>query len=162
MKISIRFGILMFSLCAIFLRPISSLAQLGQAQAKQGYITPHPPVQGPLLKHPPKMTKEKLERYERALAHTHGRIITPVDPTVRPETIRPTNPETVPNFRVQQEEIRIVIQQPETFTIFRNTALDDSAMNNATSSTNEPSLGVNGRVLFWTGNRYASVSGDGG
>src|SRR5262249_43931514 len=54
---------------------------------------------------------------------------------------------------------------PGDFIVYQNDTLPrftDNAGNSLTSTTNEPSLGVNGRVVFWTGNWYAAVSGNRG
>jgi hypothetical protein len=51
-----------------------------------------------------------------------------------------------------------------TFTFYRDTALANAPMAGGvtvrSSTTNEPSLGSIGRVVFWTQNWYAAVSGD--
>jgi hypothetical protein len=48
------------------------------------------------------------------------------------------------------------------FRTIRNSNLDPSSGGNNTSTIDEPSLGVNGRVAFYTGNWFAAFSGDGG
>ncbi len=48
------------------------------------------------------------------------------------------------------------------FSVFRSTILTDAFTNNSTSSTDEPSLGMNCETILYTGNWYASVSADGG
>ncbi len=55
-----------------------------------------------------------------------------------------------------------VVAAPGDFTVFRNTILTDAFTNNSTSSTNEPSLGMNCETILYSGNWYASVSADGG
>jgi hypothetical protein len=118
-------------------------------------------VQGaPLLKEPPRMTPEELKKYEEALRKSHVPIIVPVDPEVRPETIIPTSPETLPTHLPEPDEVNVPLA-PGTFTFYRVHPLTLAETSNP-SSTNEPSLGVNGRVVFWTGNWYASISDDRG
>jgi hypothetical protein len=51
---------------------------------------------------------------------------------------------------------------PGDFALYRSTLMTDAFTQNQTSSTNEPSLGTNCEVAFYTGNWYACVSSDGG
>lgn len=51
---------------------------------------------------------------------------------------------------------------PEDFVLFRNSPIVDAATSNTTSQVGEPSVSNCGRVVFYTGNWYASVSNDGG
>jgi hypothetical protein len=46
--------------------------------------------------------------------------------------------------------------------LLRNVMLDSAADNNAASDVGEPSVAINGSVVFYTGNWYAAVSLDGG
>ncbi|MBI1925081.1 hypothetical protein HYR99_12635 [Candidatus Poribacteria bacterium] len=144
--------ILLLGMMLLFATP--SLAQVGQVRAGEVFIVPHPAVQGPLLKQPPQLTSAQRFRLEQALDRTHGRIIVPVAPNVRPEDIQPTSPETSP---AQVEPLA-----PGDFRFFQNSALLDTATANSTSVINEPSLGVNENAVFWTGNWYAAVSSDDG
>src|SRR5262245_55958483 len=65
----------------------------GQIVTQQGTVRVQGPVRGPLLKSPP-ATRSERERGESE-EREHPSIKTPIDPTVRTEDIRPTNPETV-------------------------------------------------------------------
>lgn len=119
---------------------------------------------GPMLKTPPadrpgrEKEKEKKER-------EHPTINTSIDPTVNPEDIRPTS---LPSkTRLISEKDTDAPEAPGTFTLFRNvTTGDDPALPGAAPpvdfSPYEPSVGVNGRVVFYTTNNYAAVSGDRG
>lgn len=49
---------------------------------------------------------------------------------------------------------------PNDFVTYRNVTLNNTAHNNATSTTNEPSLGGNGKVMFYSGNWYTAFSVD--
>lgn len=74
------------------------------------------------------------------------------DPGPSPATdFAPTSPAAL-GLRATSEEIRLV----------RNVALASAADNNAASDVGEPSVAINGSVVFYTGNWYAAVSLDGG
>src|SRR5262249_45982713 len=81
-----------------------------------------------------------------------------------------TNPETIPGGapvlrKSKTEKPAAAPTSPGDFIVYQNDTLPrftDNAGNSLTSTTNEPSLGVNGRVVFWTGNWYAAVSGNRG
>ncbi len=108
----------------------------------------------------------------------HPRLDPPVDPSVRPEDIRPTNSET--KVRIVSDPPpngpaggRAAPNAPETFTFYRNTPLASApcpgtgtcaggAMPLSAYIPIEPSGAANGRVVFYTTNSYAAVSGDGG
>lgn len=98
------------------------------------------------------------------------RLDPPVDPSVRPEDIRPTNPPTevriVPESLRDDPERKAVPQAPGTFTVFRNTPLASAPVVGGAALSGfipiEPSAAANGRVVFYTTNSYAAVSGDGG
>jgi hypothetical protein len=62
------------------------------------------------------------------------------------------SPSSALSTRAARDEIMLV----------RNVALDSAADNNAASDVGEPSVAINGNVVFYTGNWYAAVSLDGG
>ena len=103
-------------------------------------------------------TREAQEVPERHALHQH-RSVPPVPEG--PEVIDP-NPSPAIDFtprlpaatglRVASEEIRLV----------RNVALDSAAENHAASEVGDPSVAINGSVVFYTGNWYAAASLDGG
>ncbi len=121
------------------------------------------PFRGPLLKSPPVRRAER-KKGEEAEEREHPAIRTRVDPDVRQEDIRPTNPPT--DVRLIPEQNSDAPEAPGTFTFFRNTTTGDSPALPGAGAPNfspyEPSVGVNGRVIFYTTNNYASVSGDRG
>lgn len=75
----------------------------------------------------------------------------PVDPDVRAERVVPTSPEQpVPGD-----------SRAATVTVFRAHRMTDAETNDATSTqTGEPSIGMNGRVVWNTGNWHAAMSQD--
>lgn len=162
MTIKKLFIIIVLSYIMLFLATSPLLAQSGLIQSKKGYVNVIPAIKGPpLLKKPPRTTPEELRLMEKALDRTHLRVPVPVDPRFRPGSSTPSNPMVNIKF-LSEANTEKAPSTPGTFTFFRNHLLDDSETNNSTNNVNEPSLGVNGRVVFWSGNTYASVSGDGG
>jgi hypothetical protein len=155
-------------------RPSSLHAQsrVGQVVASGGAVSQEftvrvqGPVRGPLLKSPPANLPARNQ--ERTQERKHPSYKTPIDPTVRPEDIRPTNAETViKSMPESQEAPPAVPQVPGTFTLYRNSAPGSTpglpgAMPPTGFSPYEPSVGANGRVAFYTTNNYAAVSGDRG
>ena len=94
-----------------------------------------------------------------------------VPPTItRPNRIHPRR--LLPFVREGQErsfhslDTRAIIHHAEAagrdIVIVRNTSLTQPAANRTASNVGEPSLSINGDVVFYTGNWYASVSTDGG
>jgi hypothetical protein len=172
---ALLFSLLLICLLVVLLsapqRPTASQAQSRQGQSvATGQATPQTfsvrvqgPMRGPLLKSPPAERREREENEERK-EREHPSIKVPIDPTVRPEDIRPTSPPTT--VRLLSEQRTAVPQAPGTFTFFRNTTTGDNPMlpgvGAPTFSPYEPSVGVNGRVVFYTTNNYAAVSGDRG
>lgn len=159
------FGTLAFSFGVMLLVAASSLAQSGQAESRQATVRARP-MQGSLSKTPPELLPQREPR-----AIEHPRLDPPVDPSVRPEDIRPTNPETVVKIIPEALSERPAPEQaapqaPGTFTFFRNTALAGAPVVGGTTLNAfvpiEPSGAANGRVVFYTTNSYAAVSGDGG
>ena len=152
-------GTLTVSFGLLVLAVAPSAAQSGPLQAKHGSITPTPGEPSPLLTQPPAVPpqREKL---------IHPRAETPVDPTVRPETIQPTSPETEAKILPEALQETSAPLAPGTFTSFRNTTLASAPVVGGVTLNKffpiEPSVGVNGRVVFYTTNNYEAVSGDRG
>ena len=89
------------------------------------------------------------------------RLDPPVDPSARPEDIRPMNEPTI--VKTQSDSAPLA---PGTFTAFRNTALPSAPVVSGVTLNGfipiEPSVAKNGRVVFYTTNSYNGISGDGG
>ncbi len=95
---------------------------------------------------PPELGNPAAQK--RTTQATHLSRDIPIRPGSNPETLPPLNPPTdAPSSFA-----------PGDFNTFRQTTLSPPS----TSSINEPSLGVNGRVVFYSGNWFAGFSGDGG
>lgn len=141
---------------------VGQVVNSGSAAVKQGTVRMQGPVRGPLYKAPP------AEQPEREIEKEHPPTNTPVDSAVRPEDIRPTSPQTVVNVISETPNRKsFVPQAPGTFTLFRNDTPGDrparpGAKPPVDYSPYEPSVGVNGRAVFYTTNNYAAVSGDRG
>lgn len=132
----------------------SSQGLANETRAQDAYKAAATWVQSPLLETLPPLTPNQIEELE-SRDHPPGRIVVPVDPRTRAEEIVPTGSPSEAGFADPRA--------PGDFVFFRNTALNDTATNDSTSQrSNEPSVGVNGRVAFYSGNFYASVSADGG
>ncbi|MBV9790788.1 MAG: hypothetical protein JOZ51_21520 [Chloroflexi bacterium] len=102
-------------------------------------------------------TREAQEVPEHHAIHQR-RIVPPVpegaevaDPAPSP-AIDWTPRLAAPGLRAASEEIRLV----------RNVALDSAAEHHAASEVGDPSVAINGSVVFYTGNWYAAASLDGG
>ena len=132
-------------------------AQTKTVVSHSGYATPRQFFNNRLLKEAPQFMVSEREEYERALSRTHLPIPTRVDPTIDPRTIQPTSPETFPKIGGAENQSGGA-QEPCSFRVFRNRGLTNAG----SSTTNEPSFGVNGRVAFYSGNWYAAISGDAG
>lgn len=78
----------------------------------------------------------------------------PQSPVFRPFDRMP--PETTPPADGGASGTRA----PGDFLVYSNVTLGNAAHNGATSTTNEPSLGGNGKVMFYSGNWYLSFSTD--
>lgn len=176
MRQGLIFGLSLGCLLAIswgvLQRPASLTAQSRQEPlvTQRGIVRVQGPVRGPLLKSPPAVHHEKHEKEEaEEKAREHPSVKTPLDPTVRPADIRPTNAETVVKL-IQEPLVEPGPKTPlapGTFTLFRNNTTGNMpALPGATPASGyspyEPSVGVNGRVVFYTTNNYAAVSGDRG
>lgn len=103
-------------------------------------------------------TREAQEVPERHVIHQR-RSAPPVPEGPEAADLHPlpaidfmTHPAAAPGLRAASEEIRLV----------RNVALDSAAKSHAASEVGDPSVAINGSVVFYTGNWYAAVSLDGG
>ena len=114
---------------------------------------------GPLLQQPPQLEPQEMEALQEALDRLWERraqqFRLSADPMARPEAVIPGSPSSA--VLIPPEVIA-----PGDFTVYRNTLMTDVFTQNQTSTTNEPSTGMNCETVFYTGNWYATVSSDGG
>lgn len=135
----------------------------GQALVRQGTVRAQGPMRSQMRKTPPDRPPHEPDE-----DMDHVRMDPPTDPSVRAEDIRPTSPETVVNVVPKAPTVgrQEAPQAAGTFTLYRNTSLANAPVvggaAQTSSTTSESSLGSNGRVVFWTQNWYAAVSGDRG
>lgn len=153
-------GLLLFVL-VLCLLPALAWADSGQVRTETATITPSGPVKSPLLSTVPHLTPEMQELMKASDLAPPPLPPVPVDPRVPLESIGPSNAPTTIE-RIQRLSPMGMTPQfdPGEFRFFQNHLFDDTETNDGTSRVNEPSLGVNDRVVFWTGNWYAAVSGD--
>jgi hypothetical protein len=147
-----------FSFCVVFFVVAPSFGQSKQAESRPARVRARP-VRGVMSRTPPVLAQGQPKVIE------HPRMDPPVDPSVRTEEIRPTTPETaVKVFSEAPEEV--AAKAPNSFTFFRNTPLASAPVVGGVTLNSlipiEPSGAANGRVVFYTTNSYAAVSGDGG
>jgi hypothetical protein len=140
----------------VALGPAPAAADTGTSTAQEVTVSPEGPVTSPLGPdtHPPASRPSARRVHEE-----ESEFLTPVDPSVRPEEIRPTCPPTLLNLESGDRDVGDT-RAPGTFTLFRNHALSDTETNNATGYTAEPSVGAEGRVVFMSGNFFTAISGD--
>ncbi len=124
-----------------------------------------PPLVHPV--HRPPITAEEMQAAVEAAKQVaplplyipnEGRTRAPTDPTARPDLAMPTSPpmQIPPMFNAAGEG-----RAPGDFRVFRNHIMNDTETNDSTSTqTGEPSVGMNGRIVWTSGNTYAAVSGD--
>lgn len=93
---------------------------------------------------------------------THGSPEIPFDPEVGPVRSFPGNPATSLGPEMPAAGKTQGAQAAGDFSTIRNTALDPQGASLTASQIDEPSMAVNGRVVFYTGNWFAAFSGDGG
>lgn len=141
---------------------IGQVVALGQAQSRQFTVPVQRMIQSSGRKTPPDQPpKRDDDEVENEL-----RIEPPVDPSVRPEDIRPTNPETVVKANPGNSPKSGAPLAPDTFTFYRNTPLASAPVVGGVTlsfySPVEPSAAVNGRVFAYTTNNYLAISGDQG
>lgn len=148
-------------------RGTGQVVSLGQIETRQGTITPHPPVRSPIFSAPPKFSPEQIQELEKSTHMPHLPYVVPTDPSVDPATIRPASPETkttlVPTAPGEKPGNKPAVPAaPGTFSVFRNQIVSATTGAPNFGAPSEPTLGVNGRVIFWTGNTFAQVSGNKG
>ena len=123
-----------------------------QSAGRSATISPHF-VQGALLESPPLPSAWELAESQNCMEDNYQRRLQdfqlPIDPAAPPMRI-----DSPPS------EAMSLDRTPGSFTVFRNTVMSDVFTNGQTSSVAEPSHGTWGRMVFLTGNWYASVSGD--
>jgi hypothetical protein len=90
------------------------------------------------------------------------RIIPPVPEGVEVADASPSAPLSLVQPRLAIPGRRAKRAATDELTIVRNTTLDSAADNNTASNVGEPSVAINGDVVFYTGNWYAAVSLDRG
>jgi hypothetical protein len=112
-------------------------------------------VTGEMLDTAPELTAERAAWLERATELVNRpRPEDPMDGIV--SSYAPTTPPT---------EVAAAVEQPlapEDFQIFKGHNLTDSETNNSVSEIAEPSVGSKDNVVFYTGNWFAAISGNGG
>ncbi len=149
-----------FSFCVVLFVVAPSFGQSKHAESRPARVRARP-VRGVLDKAPLEPPPQRPPK--RAIDHV--RMDPPVDPSVRAEEIRPTTPETeVKVFSEVPQEA--AVKAPNTFAFFRNTPLASAPVVGGVTLNSlipiEPSGAANGRVVFYTTNSYAAVSGDAG
>ena len=146
----------------VILMVTPSLAQLKQIIMKRGHVEAHAAMPGKPVREQPKITAEQEKRFADMLKREEVKPLTPIDPSIRPESIRPTSP---PTFLKSTQQSRGRIDLPRNVGVLPSDILV-SFQNRAVLTTSivlaEPSVAVNGRVVFVTANWSAAVSGDGG
>lgn len=119
-----------------------------------------PPPKSKTFKTPPDQPPRKIPQSPDEFI----RLDPPVDPSVRPEEIQPTNPETV--VKIKPETAALEPQAPGTFSVYRNSSLAAAPVVSGQALNSyipiEPSVANNGRAVFYTTNSYGALSGDGG
>ncbi len=111
---------------------------------------------------PPQLTSEERARRELILQQLmdsrRARMQIPVDPNAPQVETIPCPPTSLSGDMGMQR----APAAPGDFAFFRSTLMTDAFTLDQTSSTNEPTLGMNCETIFYAGNWYATVSGDGG
>jgi hypothetical protein len=141
---------------------LGQLVSSGEAPTRQGSVQVQRVLPSATRKTPPDAQPRRVPKSP----DRHVRLDPPVDPSVRPEDIRPMNGETT--VRVIDPAKPTAPQAPGDITFYRNinTGLASAPVVGAVTLNGyipiEPSVGANGRVVFYTTNSYAAVSGDSG
>ncbi len=129
------------------------------AQGSRPAVTIEPQFfKGEFLPEAPQLTEEQRQARELWLQILgeirRNQSQVAVNPNARPEFVRPARPTWAGNSPASVD--------PADFALYRTTLLTDVFTQNQTSSTNEPSLGMNCETVFYSGNWNATVSADGG
>lgn len=140
---------------------VGQVVNSGEIVSSKGTVqTQLPPPKSVTFKTPPDQPPRKIPKSP----DKHIRLDPPVDPSARPEDIRPMNAETV--VRIKPETESLAPQAPGTFAVYRNSSLAAApVVSGATLNAFipiEPSVANNGRTVFYTTNSYGALSGDGG
>jgi len=116
--------------------------------------------QEPMLATPPTPPLDLDEMQQRCAPL--GRIVVPDDPNARPGEYLPRSRPSSPLLPGQGQDGGSA-REPAAIQFYHTSSIPDAATGTSDASwVQEPSLGVNDAVIFWTGNWYASVSGDAG
>lgn len=150
------------TLLALFFLTTLAWAESGQVESRTTTLTPSGKVKSPLLSSAPEMTTEMRELLRKSAGIVPPPLPpVPIDPSVPFESIGPTNaPTTFERIQKLSPKGMTPALDPGDFIFWENHLLDDTETNDNTSRVDEPSVGMNGRVVFYTGNWYAAVSGD--
>jgi hypothetical protein len=139
---------------------LGQVVSSGEVPTRQGSVQVQRVLPSATRKTPPDAQPRRVPKSP----DRHVRLDPPVDPSVRPEDIRPTNAETT--VRVIDPAKPTAPQAPGDFAFYRNTPLADAPVAGGVTLNAfipvEPSVGANGRVVFYTTNSYAAISGDSG
>lgn len=142
---------------------LGQVVSSGEAVARKGTVQPKGPLKSSTFKTPPDAQPQRPPKPPEQRV----RLDPPVDPSARPEDIRPMNAETT--VRVVADPTKPTAPQaPGDFAFYRNTntGLASAPVVGGVPLNAyipiEPSVGANGRVVFYTTNSYAAVSGDSG
>jgi hypothetical protein len=138
-----------------------SLAQdgSGSIEASEGVvISPSFDVSNEVLAEPPQFSAEVREQLEEVLRKTH--LPGPVIPVAEDVIAIPSGLET--EVQWPGDVTSTEPQAPNDFRYFRAADLGAGAPTSFTSIVNEPSVGNDGNVVFYSGNWYAAISTDGG
>ncbi len=137
---------------------MAAQAQDGRMTARRGWQRAPSQVTSPLLEKPPQSLYENPKSFPDT-RHKPRHFYTPVDPRYGPEDMQPSNPPTVLNLSKLQG-MPSESRGPEDFSFFRHHVFTGAEIDNRTGFVAEPSIAMDGRVLFATGNFFACVSGD--
>src|SRR5262245_11629095 len=127
--------------------PIGQVIRSGQAESRQGTLHPKGPFKSATRKIPPDPQPRREEDEEEEF-----RQDPPVDPSARPEDIRPMNAPSVANPMTEPTK-SAAPQAPGTFAFYRNATLASAPVVGGVTlnafSPIEPSGAANGRVIFY-------------
>ncbi len=146
---------------------------LVRLEAKQGFIGAPTRVKVELLSEPPEISEEQMrkrEEYFSKMKHvpdggkpTAGKLDDVNKLPVTKQSIKNNVPETSIIFQDQSTLDNPPSAAPGSFVFFENNDIGTAgAPLNQRSRINEPSVGNNGRCVFYSGNWYASLSVDAG
>jgi hypothetical protein len=136
----------------------SSQGDTGQTIVHQGYMPAPVKVSGPLLENPP----ESFYENPKCFPDTRGNprhIFTPMDPRYGPDDCQPNNLPTMLNMQ-KLSGAETGFRSPGDFAFYRHHVFTGAEIDYNTGYVAEPSIAMDGRVVFSTGNFFACVSGD--